>query len=89
MLDGKLCLTSPVEALEDCERVISIHGHHSFLPRRDGLLSVFPLSKVQVGQLDYVGSAGVKSAFAQGYSEGEQHYARLANSPFFSNEAQQ
>lgn len=89
MLDGKLCLTSPVEALGDCEHVISIHAHHSFLPRRDGLLSVFPLSKVQVGSLDYVGSAGVKSAFAQGYSEGAQHYARLANSPFFSNEGRQ
>ena len=89
MLDGKLSLSSPIEALEDCEHVISIHAHHSFLPRRDNLVSIFPLSKVQVGPLDYVGSAGVKSAFAQGYSEGAQHYARLANSPFFSNEGRQ
>jgi len=89
MLDGKLCLNSPIEALKDCEHVISIHGHHSFLPRRDGLVSVFPLSKVRVGSLDYVGSAGVKSAFAQGYGEGAQHYARLADSPFFSNDGQQ
>lgn len=86
MLDGKLSLTSPIEALEDCEHVISIHAHHSFLPRRDNLVSIFPLSKVEVGPLDYVGSAGVKSAFAQGYSEGAAHHARLANSPFFSNE---
>lgn len=89
MLDGKLSLTSPIEALEDCEHVISIHAHHSFLPRRDNLVSIFPLAKVGVGPLDYVGSAGVKSAFAQGYSEGAQHHARLANSPFFSNEGRQ
>jgi hypothetical protein len=89
MLDGKLSLASPVEALEDCKHVMSIHGHHSFVPRRDGLLSIFPLSKVQVGPLDYVGSAGVKSAFTHGYSEGAQHYARLANSSFFSNQGQQ
>jgi hypothetical protein len=47
------------------------------------LQSVFPLSKVTVGPLNYVGSQGIKSAFAQGYSEGEAHYARLANSSFF------
>jgi predicted acylesterase/phospholipase RssA len=86
MLDGKLSLTSPIEALEDCEHVISIHAHRSFLPRRDNLISVFPLAKVEVGPLDYVGSAGVKSAFAQGYREGAAHHARLANSPFFANE---
>ena len=85
MLDGKLCLVSPVEALEDCENVLSLHGHHSFLPQRNNLTSVFPLSKVQVGPLNYVGASGVKCAFDHGYSEGEQHYARLAGSPFFEN----
>jgi hypothetical protein len=83
MLDGKLSLVSPVSALEDCDHVLSIHAHHSFLPVRDGLQSVFPLSKVSVGPLNYVGSDGIKTAFAQGYSEGEVHYDRLANSPFF------
>ncbi len=83
MLDGKLSLVSPVAALQDCDSVLSIHAHHSFLPVRTGLQSVFPLSKVRVGPLDYVGSAGIKAAFAQGYSEGEVHYARLANSSFF------
>lgn len=83
MLDGKLSLVSPVAALQDCDNVLSIHAHHSFLPVRDGLQSVFPLSKVTVGPLNYVGSQGIKSAFAQGYSEGEAHYARLANSSFF------
>ena len=83
MLDGKLSLVSPVEALNDCDHVLSIHAHHSFLPVREGLQSVFPVSKVQVGALDYVGSEGIRSAFAQGYSEGEVHYARLASSSFF------
>jgi Patatin-like phospholipase len=83
MLDGKLSLVSPVSALHDCDNVLSIHAHHSFLPVRDGLQSLFPLSNVQVGPLNYVGSEGIKTAFAQGYSEGEVHYARLANSSFF------
>jgi len=85
MFDGKLCLMTPVGALDDCENVLSIHAHHSFLPQRDNLTSIFPISKVQVGPLDYVGSAGIKSAFAQGYGEGSQHYAHLENSSFFSN----
>jgi predicted acylesterase/phospholipase RssA len=84
MLDGKVSLTSPVEALVDCEHVMSIHAHHSYLPVRQGLTPVFPLSKVTVGPLNYVGSSGVKSAFAQGYAEAEQHYARLKSSPFFA-----
>ena len=83
MFDGKLCLTSPIDALQDCENVLSIHAHHSFLPQRDHLTSIFPVSKVEVGALNYVGSAGIKSAFAQGYREGAQHYARLVNSSFF------
>jgi predicted acylesterase/phospholipase RssA len=85
MLDGKVCLISPVEALDDCEHVLSIHAHHSFLPQREGLTSLFPISKVSVGPLNYVGSAGIKSAFAQGYEEAEQHYARLSHSAFFSD----
>jgi hypothetical protein len=83
MLDGKLSLVSPVGVLEDCEQVLSVHAHHSFLPVRSGLSSVFPLSKVRVGPLNYVGSQGIKSAFAQGYTEGQEHYARLRNSSFF------
>jgi hypothetical protein len=83
MLDGKLSLVSPVAALQDCDQVLSIHAHHSFLPVRAGLHSIFPLSKVRVGPLNYVGSEGIKAAFAQGYSEGEVHYARLASSSFF------
>jgi hypothetical protein len=83
MLDGKLSIVSPVSALHDCDNVLSIHAHHSFLPVRPGLTSIFPSSKVKVGPLNYVGSEGIKTAFAQGYSEGELHYAGLANSPFF------
>ena len=83
MLDGKVSIVSPVSALGDCDNVLSIHAHHSFLPVRAGLQSIFPLTKVKVGPLNYVGSEGIKTAFAQGYSEGEVHYANLAQSPFF------
>jgi len=84
MLDGKVSLISPVEALEDCEHVMSIHAHHSYLPVREKLTPLFPFSRVTVGPLNYVGSVGIKSAFAQGYQEAEQHYDRLKGSPFFS-----
>jgi len=87
MLDGKVSLISPVEALDDCEHVLSIHAHHSFLPNREGLTSLFPIAEVEVGPLNYVGSAGIKQAFAHGYAEGELHYASLKNSAFFSTES--
>lgn len=83
MLDGKMSLMSPVDILEDCENVLSIHAHHTFLTQRNGLVSVFPINKVKVGPLNYVGSSEIKSGFAQGYEEGKQLYERLKQSPFF------
>lgn len=84
MLDGKMSLLGPIDILQDCEHVLSIHAHHSFVTQREGLASLFPKRKVTTGPLNYVGSSEIKSAFAQGYAEGRQHYEQLRQSPFCS-----
>lgn len=90
MLDGLMSLHGPVGALSDCDLVLSVHPEHpslSSLTSREGLFSAFPLSKVRLGALDFVGSADMKEAYAQGYAEGREHYDRLKETPFFRAQA--
>jgi predicted acylesterase/phospholipase RssA len=83
MLDGKLSLIAPVSVLADCEHVLSIHAHPTFLPERDRLHSIFPVNKVTAGPLNYVGSAEIRASFLQGYDEGRAHYEALPKEIFF------
>lgn len=83
MLDGKLSLMTPIGALDDCENVLSIHAHRTFPTYRASLHQIFPLTEVNAGPLNYVGSAEIRAAFSQGYAEGKTHYARLQDSTFF------
>jgi hypothetical protein len=83
MLDGKLSMLTPIGVLNDCSHVLSIHAHYTFPVSRENSYQIFPLKKVEIGPLDYVGSEHYLKAYEQGYSEAERHYESLTMTPFF------
>ena len=84
MLDGKLSMLTPIGELGDCSHVLSLHAHHTFAPRRENLIQIFPKRPVENGPFDYAGYESFTLAFEQGYAEGPHQLALAADTPFFN-----
>lgn len=83
LIDGKHSMLNPVDMLNDCRYVLSIHAHKTWPIQRDNLFSIFPLKRVEVHPMDYTNPQAIKKAYHQGIREGLIHYRSIKNSPFF------
>ena len=82
-IDGKFSMISPIEALDDCDYVLSIHGHTTYLPKRENLFSLVPEKSLKINPLNYVGSSHSKKAYYLGREDAEKYYEKLKHTPFF------
>ena len=83
MLDGILSCKNPIGELSDCSHVLSIHAIKTKVPQKENFFKISPFKKLKNSTMDYVGSKGYKMAYSQGYKEGDIHFERLKNTPFF------
>ena len=84
MLDGKFALLSPIAALGDCDRIVSVHGSYSFPVERTNLLQIGPRRPLGVRPFAVIDRNGVARLFDRGTEDADTHYEKMASSGFFS-----
>ena len=84
MLDGKFALLSPIAALHDCDRIVSVHGSYSFPVERTNLLQIGPRRPLGVRPFAVIDRNDVARLFDRGAEDADTHYEKMASSGFFS-----
>ncbi len=84
MLDGKFALLSPIAALEDCDRIVSVHGSFTFPVQRENLLQIGPRRPLGVKPFETIDRDEVQRLFDSGIEDADLHYDSLARIGFFA-----
>ena len=83
MLDGKFAMLSPIAALDDCERIVSVHGSYTFPVQRPNLLQIGPRRPLGVRPFETIDRREVKRLFDCGSLDADLHYDTMARIGFF------
>lgn len=83
MLDGKFALLSPIAALDDCDRIVSVHGSYSFPVERPNLLQIGPRRPLDIRPFEPIERDGVERLFERGTEDAERHCETMARAGFF------
>ncbi|MES9906870.1 MAG: hypothetical protein ABW168_29850 [Sedimenticola sp.] len=82
MLDGKFSSENPITLLEDCDWVLSIHGHYSHVPDRENHIMLLPDRKLKYSVTDYSSNEPMVKLFEFGYKDGARLIDKLHGTPF-------
>ncbi|MFQ6549763.1 patatin-like phospholipase family protein [Aestuariibius sp. 2305UL40-4] len=85
MLDGKFALLSPIAALDDCDRIISVHGSYTFPVKRKNLVQIGPNRPLNAKPFELIDREGVFGLFERGTADADSHYESIAKLGFFDD----